>query len=66
MQNVNPSITAATPTAGTTIQTNRYEQTLETLDGVNGANNTTLRTQDLIWEIVSVFDTAGSSPTTDM
>tara|TARA_R110000772_G_scaffold3503_1_gene12399 strand:- start:226 stop:1728 length:1503 start_codon:yes stop_codon:yes gene_type:complete len=66
LQNVNPSITAATPTAGTTIQTNRYEQTLATLDGVNGANNTTLRTQDLIWEIVSVFDTAGSSPTTDI
>ena len=66
LQNVNPSITAATPAAGTTIQTNRYEQTLATLDGVNGANNTTLRTQDLIWEIVSVFDTAGSSPTTDI
>ena len=66
LQNVNPSITAATPTAGTTIQTNRYEQTLATLDGVNGANNTTLRTQDLTWEIVSVFDTAGSSPTTDI
>ena len=66
LRNVDPSITTATPASGTTIQTNRYETTLATLDGVNGANNTTLRTQDLTWEILSVFNTAGSSPTTDI
>ena len=66
LQNVDPNITTATPASGTTIQTNRYETTLATLDGVNGANNTTLRTQDLTWEILSVFNTAGSSPTTDI
>jgi len=66
LQNVDPIITTATPASGTIINTNRYEQSLATLDGVNGANNTTLRTQDLTWEIVSVFDLTGSSPTTDI
>ena len=66
LQNVDPIITSATPASGTTINTNRYQQSLATLNGVNGANNTTLRTQDLTWEIVSIFDLTGSSPTTDI
>jgi len=63
--NVDPTIPTATPAVGSTIQTNRYEQSLAVLDGVNGANNTTLRTQDLTWEIISVFNTT-SAPTTDI
>ncbi len=63
--NVDPTIPTATPAVGTTVKTNRYEQSLAILDGVNGANNTTLRTQDLTWEIVSVFNTT-SAPTTDI
>ena len=63
--NVDPTIPTATPAIGTTVQTNRYEQSLAVLDGINGANNTTLRTQDLTWEIISVFNTT-SAPTTDI
>ena len=63
--NVDPTISTATPAIGTTVQTNRYEQSLAVLDGINGANNTTLRTQDLTWEIISVFNTT-SAPTTDI
>ena len=63
--NVDPTIPTATPAVGSTIQTNRYEQSLAVLNGINGANNTTLRTQDLTWEIISVFNTT-SAPSTDI
>ena len=63
--NVDPTIPTATPATGTTVQTNRYEQSLAVLNGINGANNTTLRTQDLTWEIISVFNTT-SAPSTDI
>ena len=63
--NVDPTIPTATPAIGTTVQTNRYEQSLAVLNGINGANNTTLRTQDLTWEIISVFNTT-SAPSTDI
>ena len=66
LENVDPIITAATPASGSTLETTRYTTTFATLDGVNGANNTTLRTQDLDWSIVSVFDTAGATPTVNI
>ncbi len=65
LANVDPTIPAATPAAGSTVQTNRYEQSLAVLDGINGANNVNLRTQDLTWEIISVFNTT-SAPSTDI
>ena len=66
LENVDPIITTATPSSGSTLETTRYVTTFATLDGVNGANNTTLRTQDLDWNIVSVLDTAGTTPTVDI
>ena len=63
--NIDPTISAATPAAGSTVQTNRYEQSLAVLDGINGANNVNLRTQDLTWQIISVFNTT-SAPATDI
>jgi hypothetical protein len=53
VNNVAPTITAS-PTSGTTINTNRNNlNTLVTLSAVNGANNTNLAGKDLTWNIVS-------------
>jgi len=65
LDNVDPSISSAVPAINTTIYTNRYDQDIAVLTGVNGANNTSLRTQDLDWEIVSVINTT-SSPGVDL
>ncbi len=53
VNNVAQTITAS-PTSGTTINTNRNNlNTLVTLSAVNGANNTNLAGKDLTWNIVS-------------
>ncbi len=53
VNNTAPTITAS-PTSGTTINTNRNNlNTLVTLSAVNGANNTNLAGKDLTWNIVS-------------